>query len=204
MSSKQKLYGPITAFKGQTKLASGLAWDIAIVVRDAIAADAGCKTFLCFDDHSGAFVDFDLSGTDTDIIARLQPVKTQTEPEKKSKPGRPKLGVVSKEVTLLPRHWDWLGQQSGGASATLRKLVAVASKTNTGTQRARQAKAATDNFMRAMLGEQPGYEDAARALYRGEKARFCELTKNWPVDLRDHALCLAEPAFQNRQLREKL
>ncbi|PCJ24544.1 MAG: hypothetical protein COA96_09095 [SAR86 cluster bacterium] len=203
MNNEQKIHNSITAFQDEAKLASGLPWDIALVVRDAIAADTDDSTFLCFDDHSGAFVDLDLSGTDADITSRVKPEKRQAAPEAKAKPGRPKLGVVSKEVTLLPRHWDWLGQQSGGASATLRKLVEAARKTNTGTQRARQAKAATDNFMRAMLGEQPDYEDAARALYRGEEARFCTLIKNWPGDLRDHALLLAGPAFQDNQPREE-
>ena len=198
----QNIYGSITAFQGQAKLASGLAWDIALVVGDAIAADTDDSTFLCFDDRSGAFVDLDLSGTGADIIARLKPTKMPAEPKIKAKPGRPKLGVVSKEVTLLPRHWDWLGQQSGGASATLRKLVEAARKTNTGTQRARQAKAATDNFMRAMLGKEPGYEDAARALYRGEKIRFCALIKGWPSDLRDHVLKLSEPVFSPESLEE--
>ena len=203
MDSKQNENGSITAFQGEAKLASGLPWDVALVVRDAIATDTDDSTFLCFDDHSGAFVDLDLSGSDADIIARLKPVKTPLEPTKKAKPGRPKLGVVSKEVTLLPRHWEWLSQQPGGASATLRRLVEAARKTNTGAQRARQAKAAADNFMRAMLGGQPGYEDAVRALYRGEEARFCALVKDWPDDLRDHALYLAGPAFQNNPPKKK-
>lgn len=200
MSSKQKIYGPITAFHDEAKLASGMAWDVALVVRDAMAADTDDSAFLCFDDHSGVFIDLDLSGADADIVARLKPAKMH--PEAKAKPGRPKLGVVSKEVTLLPRHWDWLGQQSGGASATLRRLVEAARKTNTGAQRARQAKAAADNFMRAMLGEEPGYEDAARALYRGEESRFRELIKPWPSDLRDHVLRLVSPAFQTEQSQE--
>lgn len=202
MNSKQKIYGPITAFQGEAKLASGLAWDVALVVRGAIAADTDDSTFLCFDDHSGAFVDLDLSGTDADIIARLKPATIPPEPKTKIRPGRPKLGVISKEVTLLPRHWDWLGQQSGGASATLRKLVEAAKKADTGPQRARQAKAAADIFMRAMLGEEPGYENATRALYRGEKTHFCALIKDWPSDLKDHVLKLAEPAFTPDLLEE--
>ena len=199
MNSGQKINRSITAFQNEAKLASGLAWDVALVVRDAIAADTDDSTFLCFDDHSGAFVELDLSGTDADIIARLKPAKMPPE----AKVGRPKLGVVSKEVTLLPRHWDWLGQQPGGASATLRKLVEAAKKTNRDAQGVLQAQAATDNFMRAMLGEQPGYEEAARALYRGEELRFCALIKDWPDDLRDHALYLAGPAFQNNQPKKK-
>lgn len=203
MKNIQKTTESITAFRNETKLVSGLAWDVALVVRNAVAADTNDHRYLCFNDRSGGFVDLDLSGTDADIVARLKPPETQPKPEPKAKPGRPKLGVVSKEVTLLPRHWDWLAQQSGGASATLRKLVEVARKTNTGVQRDQQAKAAADNFMRAMLGEQTGYEEAARALYRGEETRFAELIKDWPTDLRDHVLQLASAGGEAEQIEKK-
>jgi hypothetical protein len=196
MNNIQRKCGTVTAFQDGFKLASGLAWDVALAVRDAIAADTDNSTFLCFDDRTGAFVDLDLSGTDADIIARLKPAKMQPGPSAEAKPGRPKLGVVSKEVTLLPRHWDWLGQQSGGASATLRKLVEAARKTGTGTGQVREARAAADNFMRAMLGDQTGFENASRALYRGEESRFHELIQDWPGDLKYHVLKLAGPAFR--------
>lgn len=50
--------------------------------------------------------------------------------------------------------------------------------------------------MMAMLGNQPGYEEAARALYAGDRQRFLSSSDGWPVDLRGHARSLAEAAFE--------
>jgi len=185
----------LTAFQNNALLTSGPAWDVAIAVKAAMTPDCSDQ-FLCFDDRDGAFVDLDLSGTNEEVIARLKPKNTQPVQIKHSKAGRPKLGVVSKEVTLLPRHWEWLSQQQGGASATLRKLVEVARKLNSSSEKMRQAKIATDRFMIAMLGDQIGYESAARALYRGDEIGFRDLTRDWPVDLRAYVLQLAETAFR--------
>ena len=98
-------------------------------------------------------------------------------------------------MTLLPRHWDWLGNQPGGASVTLRKLVEMARKADVEQAAGRRAREAADRFMGAMLGNAPHYEEASRALYRGEGSRFLDLTQDWPADLRDHARRLAAPAF---------
>jgi hypothetical protein len=110
-------------------------------------------------------------------------------------PGRPKLGVVAREVTLLPRHWEWLSGQPGGASAALRRLVDAARAANAGKDRIRHAQEAGDRFMAAALGNQPGYEEASRALYAGEESRFAALTQDWPCDLRDCARRMAAAAF---------
>lgn len=178
-----------TAFAGERLLASGSLLDVALAVKAALQRD-GLQTVLAFDDRTGRQIDFDLRGTDQEIAARLD---TPTGGEVRRSPGRPKLGVVAREVTLLPRHWEWLADQPGGASVTLRKLVDTARGSDNGS--VRQAQQAADRFMSAMLGNQPGYEEAARALYAGDRGRFHDLTETWPIELRDHARRLAGPAL---------
>ena len=112
-------------------------------------------------------------------------------------PGRPKLGVVAREVTLLPRHWDWLAAQPGGASVALRRLVEDARRVSASDDRRRAAQEAAYRFMQAMAGDQPGYEDATRALFAGDVARFEERTAAWPEDVREHASLLAADAFSH-------
>lgn len=185
-----------TAFAGQRLLRTGTSREVGAAVRKALdGADAG--TILIFDDRTGRQVDFDPRGTAEDIADRLGGSEEPQQDSAPRSPGRPKLGVVAREVTLLPRHWDWLSRQSGGASATLRRLVDAARKLDEHKLIAREAQQASDRFMMAMLGNQPGYEEAARALYAGDRIRFLAVSDPWPVDLRDHARRLAEPAFDD-------
>ncbi|WP_418514556.1 DUF2239 family protein [Deinococcus sp. RM] len=144
---------------------------------------------LTFDDRTGRGVDFDLSGTLHEVLARHLP------PEPRSGPGRPKLGVVSREVSLLPRHWEWLERQRGGASAALRRLIDEARKADPDGERRAQAQAAADRFLGAMGGDLPGFEAATRALYAGQRAAFEAALAAWPPDVRTHALYLAAPAL---------
>jgi hypothetical protein len=181
-----------TAFAGERLLASGAPLTVALAVKAALRVSP--STILIFDDQTGRQIDFDLRGSAEEIAARLQP-SAEPATEAPRGAGRPKLGVVSREVTLLPRHWDWLGAQPGGASVTLRKLVEAARKGAGSGVSVRQAQEAADRFMSAMLGNQPGYEEAARALYAGDKGRFVALSEIWPGDLREHARKLAGPAF---------
>jgi hypothetical protein len=109
--------------------------------------------------------------------------------------GRPKLGVVAREVTLLPRHWEWLSRQPGGASVTLRKLVEEARRSGAGRDRVRHAQEVTYRFLLAIAGDLPGYEEAMRALFAARRGRFEELLAAWPSDIGDHALRLAADAF---------
>ncbi|GAA0799468.1 DUF2239 family protein [Cupriavidus gilardii] len=203
-----------TAFIGERLLASGAPGAVALAVKRALAQrgdDASAPAVLAFDDRSGRQIDFDLRGTDQEIVARLQPegrqpAAEQTEREGEASrgeprtPGRPRLGVVAREVTLLPRHWEWLAAQPGGASVTLRKLVEQARAQDGGRQAIREAQQAADRFMLAMLGNQPGYEDASRALYAGDGERFVMLTESWPRDLRDHVRRLAAAALQGSEV----
>ncbi|WP_338446958.1 DUF2239 family protein [Pelagerythrobacter marensis] len=184
-----------TAFVGERLLATGSAADVALAVKAASPASDE-DPIRIFDNRTGRMVDFDLRGSDEEVAARLAAdSENGGAKEAKRSRGRPKLGVVAREVTLLPRHWEWLAAQPGGASVTLRKLVEAARKNDPNQTGVRQAQAAADRFMLIMCGNEPGFEEATRALYAGDKALFLSLTKGWPKDLRDHARQLAEPAF---------
>ncbi|WP_105133394.1 DUF2239 family protein [Burkholderia sp. BE12] len=187
-----------TAFDGHRRLASGPLATVALAVRQA-AGDAMPGSILVFDDATGRSIDLDLRGTADDIRARYAVPSGDVsggagEPagagEQRGR-GRPKLGVVSREVTLLPRHWEWLGAQPGGASVALRKLVEDARRTHAAADLHRDAQARAYHFMSAMAGDLPGFEEAARALYANDPARLAEQVAGWPADVRDHALALA-------------
>jgi len=157
-----------TAFVGERLVASGSLEEV--LPRLKATFDRNRSTlFLIFDDETGAQVDFDLRGTVAAVLARHGPSPVQTGP------GRPRLGVISREITLLPRHWEWLGRQPNGASATIRRLVEEARKREPAELRRQQARAATERFLFALAGNYPGYEEASRALYRGDSPRFAEL-----------------------------
>jgi hypothetical protein len=186
-----------TAFAGSKRIASGPPEQVALAVKAALGADAG-HPLLVFDDLNGSLVDFDLRGTPQEILARLTPEKAADQASEPARgPGRPKLGVVAREVTLLPRHWEWLSTQPGGASVALRKLVDAARPTHAGADRRRLAQQAADRFMSAVAGNAPGYEEAARALYAGDRARFAAAMAAWPVDVREHAMRLARASFHD-------
>lgn len=192
-----------TAFEGSRRVASGGVSEVARIVKEVI--DRGTdESILIFDDTSSQPVEIDFRGTTEDVLRRLEksavesePVATQTENAARG-PGRPRLGVVSREVTLLPRHWDWLNSQPGGASVALRKLVEEARRVNSGRDMVRHSQEVTYRFMSAMAGNLPGFEEAARALFAGDRDRFESLTVSWPVDIRSHALKLSDSAFAGR------
>lgn len=110
-------------------------------------------------------------------------------------PGRPRLGVVAREVTLLPRHWDWLGQQTGGASVALRKLVEVASRASAMQDRVRQSSAAGYKFMATIAGHEPGFEEASRALFAADTVAFDAQIARWPTDVQTHLKKILADAF---------
>ena len=172
-----------TAFHGSRRVAGGTLAQVAIFVKDKPQGNG----FLVFDDATGRQIDLDSRGTPEEISVRYpeQPV-----PEARG-PGRPKLGVIAKEITLLPRHWDWLSVQPGGASVALRKLVDQARKTSGDSDRVRAAQEAAYRFMSAIAGNLPGFEEAARALFAYDRRRFAELVAGWPEDVRDYAIQLA-------------
>ncbi|MBZ5583855.1 MAG: DUF2239 family protein [Acidobacteriia bacterium] len=174
-----------TAFRGSSRIAAGDLRHVAVKAKEAIDLLAQ-EPVLIFDNTTSELVEVDFRGTAEDVLNRL-PRAGDAEAEIPRKPGRPKLGVVAREVTLLPRHWEWLNSQPGGASVALRKLVEHARRENRETDRIRQAREAAYRFMSAMAGNEPGFEEAARALFAGDRPRFEEMVKGWPPDVRDHA-----------------
>jgi hypothetical protein len=195
------------AFDRDRRIAGGDLREVARAAKELLDRREDAA-ILVFDGATSAPVDIDFRGTVADVRARLpDTAKVPATAEDAvlaapRGPGRPKLGVVAREVTLLPRHWDWLGQQSGGASVALRRLVEEARRTGEESDRIRQAQEAAYRFMSVIGGNKPHYEDAIRALYANDPARFEKLIAAWPADVRDHTLTLAERAFRrNPQAR---
>ncbi|MDR3526182.1 MAG: DUF2239 family protein [Rhizomicrobium sp.] len=180
-----------TAFAASKRLASGGLGEVALAVKAAITADPEA-CLLTFDDATGKVVDLDLRGTEAEILARLPAASggPTTETETRG-PGRPKLGVVAREITLLPRHWDWLAAQPGGASQAVRRLVEQARRADGGKSQARAAQAAAYSFMATMAGNLAGFEEASRALFAGDQAGFALHMAPWPPDIRHYAETLA-------------
>jgi len=172
----------ITAFSGFKRVAGGTRAEVLAQLRQR--ADAA--SMLLFDDATGAQLDLDLR----EETACAEP---EAHDEAPRGVGRPKLGVVAREVTLLPRHWDWLGRQPGGASVALRRLVDEARRVHADRDTVRAAREAAYRFMTAIAGDLPGFEEATRALFAGERERFEELVAAWPEDVKAHLqrLCAA-------------
>jgi hypothetical protein len=187
MTNQTPLY---TAFEGTRLLASGGLRDVAMRAKQAVDQGDGAA-ILIFDDRTSQPIELDLNGPLGEVLDRLAPLPS---PQPR-RPGRPKLGVVAREVTLLPRHWEWLATQSGGASVALRKLVEEAANQHSGEGRRRLGKEACYRFMHIMASDRPGFEDSVRALYANDSVTFTALTEVWPADIGDHARRLAAPAF---------
>lgn len=176
---------PHTAFHDATRIAGGPLAAIALAVKAAFAANPAAA-ILVFDDATGKVVDLDLRGSDAEIAARYAP-RTDEATDAPRGRGRPKLGVVAREVTLLPRHWDWLALQPGGASQALRRLVDDARKSDGGRSQARAAQERAYAFIATMAGDREGFEEASRALFAGDGERFAEHSRSWPADIRAYA-----------------
>ncbi len=187
------------AFEGSRRLAGGSLPAVTRAVKAAM--DQGAKQpILVYEDGTGRLVDIDLREIDKEIAALSQNVSQDADASRGR--GRPKLGVVAREVTLLPRHWDWLASQPGGASVALRKLVEQARRSSGDKDRRRASQEAAYRFMSSMAGDFPGFEEAARALFAYDRRRFGELIAAWPEDVRDYAIKLAfadlDPASEQR------
>jgi uncharacterized protein len=183
-----------TVFEGQRRLVSGPLAEVALAIRDA--EGHAMEPIAIFSDATGRAIDLDLRGGPDEVLARL-PETVAASPRSEAVPGeprgrgRPRLGVVAREVTLLPRHWEWLNAQPGGASVALRKLVDEARRSSGDRDRERAARDAAYHFMSAMAGNLPHFEDASRALFADDRRRFISRIATWPADIRDHAVKLA-------------
>ncbi|WP_201860787.1 DUF2239 family protein [Microvirga soli] len=180
-----------TAFAGTRRIATGDLASVAARAKAVLDQDEGAS-ILVLDDETCRVFEVDFRGTAEDVAKRLEPISGK--PEARG-PGRPKLGVVAREVTLLPRHWEWLNTQPGGASVALRKLVEEARRSNEAKDRVRLSQEALYRFMSTLAGDEAGFEEASRALFAGDRKLFEALIRLWPRDLRDHAQRLAGSAF---------
>ncbi len=194
MTHEPKIF---VAFAGTHLIARGMLDDVVRRSKDRL--DRGEeKRIALFDDETGRPVDIDYSGSVAEVVARLgaNPVAARpmsagpmsarpgAAPGKRRGPGRPKLGVVSREISLLPRHWSWLAEQRGGASVTLRKLVDAARKGNPAQAQSRKAIDAAHRFMWDMAGDQPGFEEASRSLFARNFDSFGQQIADWPAGIR--------------------
>lgn len=185
------------AFKGDQCLAYGGMRDVATGVKLGVDADPDAPV-LVFDAQESTPIELDLRGSLDEVLARLPSENSDAEPMNvrdqvpARSPGRPKLGVTAREVTLLPRHWEWLAGQSGGASVALRKLVEQAMRAHADVDRLRRVRESAYRFMTAMAGNQPGHEEAVRALFAGDGEKLRSTITEWPADVRAHVLRLVE------------
>ncbi len=178
-----------TSFCGSRLIASSDLRTTLLRTKQCLDAEV-TDTVLIFDDQTGNQIDFDFRGSPDDVLARLSshPLFGSEVPAGAPRmgPGRPKLGVVSREVSLLPRHWDWLEQQPQGISAALRRLVDEARKREPAKEQSRMALEAASRFMWVMAGDLPNFEEASRALFAKDWPRLGELMVDWPTDIREH------------------
>jgi hypothetical protein len=169
----------LIVFAAFKRIAQGSTADVLAQLRER----KDDTPYLVFDEQTGESLDFDVhnrAGTMTHAAS------AEAHEETPRGVGRPKLGVVAREVTLLPRHWDWLNRQPGGASVALRRLVQEASRVNADRDAVRASREAAYRFMTVIAGSLPGFEEATRALFAGERNRFEALIDGWPADLRTH------------------
>lgn len=205
---------PSTAFEGSRCIASGRLDEVARAAKtvvDRAAHSASPLPILIFNDATSETIELDWRGSVDDFAARLallplaedlpdesaQP--TPELPDSPRGPGRPRMGVVAREITLLPRHWEWLASQSGGASVALRKLVDVARRDSEVKDRVRQTRNVTYKFMSTMAGHEVGFEEASRALFAGDQAGFELLIAAWPIDVQAHLNKILTDAFAHEE-----
>lgn len=185
-----------TAFAGQARIATGWLVDVATATKRIV--DGGeLAPILIFDNATSQPVEIDFRGTTEEVLQRLASRFPGIEEarqgelaeavESPRRAGRPRLGVVGREVTLLPRHWDWLGAQPGGASVALRKLIDKARKDCESKDLERKNQELVYRFIHAMAGNLTDFDEVSRALFAGNRQAFAELTEAWPRDIRDHA-----------------
>ncbi len=198
------------AFERGTRVACGSLQHVALHTQSVMARNPHAHV-LIFNAGTSELIDFDHRGSPEQVLRSLasahpaaagEPAASTTPKAVPAGPGRPRLGVVAREVTLLPRHWEWLNGQPGGASVALRKLVEQARRDNQTQDSVRLGRESCYRFMVAMAGDLSGFEEAARALFAGNRPRFEALLEPWPADIRAHLQQLATPAFTIDALAE--
>ena len=188
-----------TAFAGCCLVASGSINETVLRVKQLLDQEEFAE-ILIFEDQSGQQIDFDFRGTPDEVLHRLTShphfASAAAAPKPRTGPGRPKLGVVCREISLLPRHWEWLERQPSGISASLRRQTEEAMKRGAGKEHARLAREAAGKFMWTMAGNLPGFEEASRALYAADRPRLEGIVRTWPEDVRNHLVRLFDESVR--------
>lgn len=183
-----------TSFEGSNRIATGPLAEVVAATKARIDR-AGPEPILIFDHASSQTIEIDFRGDLSAVLDRLPKSEPEsavgTDDPLPRKPGRPKLGVVGREITLLPRQWEWLASQPGGASVVIRKLVEEARKDRHFRGLKRDIQASAYRFMSVMAGDRPGFEEASRALFADDREGLQNRIAEWPLDIRDHVMFLA-------------
>lgn len=180
----------LTAFLGHQVIAQG--------TREAVVAELRRRgdnpPAVLFDDATGERVELQVVEPGT-ASGAASPEPDSPAQRQGRGVGRPRLGVVAREVTLLPRHWDWLSRQPGGASVALRRLVEDARRVYADRDAVRASRESTYRFLSTVAGALPGFEEAARALFAGDQDRFAVQIRDWPEDVARYALHLSASSW---------
>lgn len=184
-----------TAFDGPDRLLRGTLPEVVLKIKKRLGK-AENSSILIFSDSTGKTIDFNFQGTEKDVLKRLEVYVSQEESKASLGPGRPKLGVISREISLLPRHWEWLATQPGGASAMIRKLIEEAKTKSSSNVGVKQVQERVYRFMSVIAGDLIGFEEALRALYKANRKDFLLNIQDWPRDVKSHAIELAKPIFE--------
>lgn len=184
-----------TAFDGHSLIAYGDLAEVILKIKGSIGK-ASISTILIFSDITGKTIDFNFHGSKQEILKRLEVYTSVQDAEPSSGPGRPKLGVVSREVSLLPRHWEWLATQRGGASATIRTLIEDAMKKASAGQSAKQIQDRVYQIMSVLAGDLSDYEEALRAMYKKDKKSFLGYIEGWPKDVQNYLVKSSKEIFE--------
>lgn len=186
-----------TAFEGVNLLFQGELSEVILKVKTHLGSSEN-SSVLIFSDETGKSMDFNFHGSKQDVLKRLETFTTSDGVNPSNGPGRPRLGVVSREVSLLPNHWEWLATQDGGASATLRRLVEEARKKFSQSLSIKQIQERVYRVMSVLMGDYLGYEEALRALYKRDLKTFQVKTQNWPKDVREYLTKMSKLIFDSK------
>lgn len=187
--------GTYTAFEGPDRLFKGNLQDVVLKTKRRLGR-AENSSILIFSDATGRTIDFNFHGSEKDVSRRLEMYVDQAGNKPSFGPGRPRLGVISREISLLPRHWEWLATQPGGASAAIRRLIEEAKKKSAARGSIKQLQERAYQFMTVIAGDLAGYEEALRALYRADRKHFLLKIQDWPCDIKNYLMELAGPVFE--------